>query len=149
MTRTLLRDVGNRRTGSRARSERCGGPKMAHGGRTGQDDANSWIDHLKSKLENRTAVVGVVGLGHVGLPLSIEFAKKFQVHGFDINLKLVKDLERGKSHIDGVPDTSLGELVGKSLFPSGDERALRMCDFIIVSVPTPLTDAKEPDLRPV
>src|SRR2546422_9300546 len=107
MTKTLLRDVGNRRTGSRARQKRAEAQKMAQGGRTGQDDADSWIDHLKSKLENRTAVVGVVGLGYVGLPLSIEFAKKFQVHGFDINLKLVKDLERGKSHIDSGPDRSL------------------------------------------
>jgi UDP-N-acetyl-D-glucosamine dehydrogenase len=111
----------------------------------GQDPA---IDSLLARLEDRTAVVGVCGLGYVGLPLAMAVAAAgFQVAGYDINPELVGELERGYSRIGAVASETL-ELHRKAgrFAPSTDPGVLSACDAIVMCVPTPLTRHREPDL---
>jgi len=108
-----------------------------------------WVEGLRSKIRSRKAVIGVIGLGYVGLPLSILFAEDFRVYGFDTNSALIKNLQEGNSHVDDVPDSSLRSLAGKSLHLTNDDSQLEICDFLIVSVPTPVTESNEPDLDSV
>jgi len=69
-------------------------------------------DQLLEKIENRTACMGIVGLGYVGLPLALEFAKAgFKVIGYDVSERVVKALMAGKSHIQDVPSAELAKLV--------------------------------------
>src|SRR2546422_8998898 len=105
------------------------------------DRATEWVEVLRSKIRDRKAVIGVVGLGYVGLPLAILFAKHFPVYGFDTNSHLVRNLRLGKSHVDDVADSSLKSLAGESLHLTTDLSKLRLCDIIVVSVPTPLTES--------
>jgi len=104
------------------------------------------MDELKLKIEKKSATIGVMGLGYVGLPLAVAFAERFRVYGYDTDGNIVAHLLQGKSHIDDVDTSILKSLVGESFFPTAEEDNLASCDFIIVSVPTPLSESKEPDL---
>jgi UDP-N-acetyl-D-glucosamine dehydrogenase len=96
------------------------------------------------KISNKKAVIGVIGLGYVGLPLVIEFAKRgFCVFGFDIDEKKIEMLNKGKSYIKHI---NLGELKGKRFTPTSDFSKLREVDCIIICVPTPLNRYREPDM---
>src|SRR5262245_9178352 len=104
-----------------------------------------------SRIESGAARVGTVGLGYVGLPLSVEFASTgLQVLGFDLSAEKVASVERGESYIQDVPSDRLGPLVrdGK-LRASADLARLGECDAIIICVPTPLSKTKDPDLSMV
>lgn len=90
--------------------------------------------------------VGVVGLGYVGLPLAVSFAKRIKVIGFDINAKRVEQLQQG---IDGTGETLGGDLKTPNISFTTDPKQLRQCRYIIVAVPTPVDDANVPDLSPV
>ncbi len=85
----------------------------------------------------------VVGLGYVGLPLALSLAKSFEVYGFDVNKKRVSDLSNG---IDKNHDVSVDNIKSLSLKFSSNPAVIKKCDFVIVSVPTPITKAKKPDL---
>lgn len=87
--------------------------------------------------------VGVVGLGYVGLPLSVEFAKHCETVGFDVNLGRVKDLKR---FFDATAEVSREELESSNLRVSSEVSDLAMCNFFIVTVPTPILQNKTPDL---
>ena len=90
--------------------------------------------------------VGVVGLGYVGLPLVVAFAQAgSEVIGFDINDRLISDLRSGSSHIEDVPAGQLADVAAAVTYTS-DAAPLSTCDAVIVCVPTPLTDNREPDL---
>jgi UDP-N-acetyl-D-glucosamine dehydrogenase len=104
------------------------------------------MQKLLNKIKNGEALIGIIGLGYVGLPLGIAFSKKFQTIGYDINETYIRDLATGISHIIDVPDNVLRESVSKSLYPTNDPKELEKCDFIIICVPTPLTEQEEPDL---
>lgn len=104
------------------------------------------MNHLIQKLENKTACVGIIGLGYVGLPLAIAFSKKFNTIGYDVYDKCIANLLSGKSHILDVLDSTLQTYLGKSFFPTKNPEDLKKCDFLIVCVPTPLSEQKEPDL---
>jgi UDP-N-acetyl-D-glucosamine dehydrogenase len=106
------------------------------------------METLREKISGRQASVGVMGLGYVGLPLALEFARKgFSVTGFEINPKLARDLSKGVSHIPDVPSGDLGAVVDAGRFrATRDFDGLRRCDAIIVCVPTPLRKTKEPDV---
>lgn len=104
------------------------------------------MKELIQKIKNNTACVGVVGLGYVGLPLSIVFSKKFDTIGYDVYEKCIENLMTGKSHILDVPDSTLQTYLGKSFYPTKSPEDLTKCDFIIICVPTPLSEQKEPDL---
>ena len=89
----------------------------------------------------------VVGLGYVGLPLAIEFSKKFLVVGFDINQKRIEDL---KSGIDTTNEIQKNDLYNNTnLIFTADKQSLLSCNCFIVTVPTPVDKHKQPDLRPL
>jgi len=98
------------------------------------------------KIQNETALIGIIGLGYVGLPLAIAFSKVFTTIGYEINEKYINDLKNGKSHILDIPDNILQKYLFKSFNPVNNLEELKKCDFIIICVPTPLTKQNEPDL---
>jgi UDP-N-acetyl-D-glucosamine dehydrogenase len=105
-------------------------------------------DRLLEKLADRSACIGVVGLGYVGLPLAIEFAKAgFHVIGYDVSDTLVAELMRGESHIKDIPSEAVAEVVraGK-LEATADESRLREMDAVSIAVPTPLAKTRDPDM---
>jgi UDP-N-acetyl-D-glucosamine dehydrogenase len=108
----------------------------------------SFEQQLSEKIRARTARVGVVGLGYVGLPLAVEFANAgFEVVGIDVQQSKVDDINAGKSYIQDVPTSAVSELVkaGK-LRATTDFSAVRDLDTIDICVPTPLRKTKDPDM---
>lgn len=103
---------------------------------------------LLSKITNRKANVGVVGLGYVGLPLSIALAEAgFRVTGFDISEKKVKLVNRGKSDIDDISHAEVKAAVDSGrLTATTDWRPAAKMDVISICVPTPLSKTKDPDV---
>ena len=103
---------------------------------------------LLTKIENRSARVGVIGLGYVGLPLTMEFVKAgFKVTGFDISVEKVSLINEGKNYIADVSDSELKDAVEKNLFNATvDFAQLADMDTISICVPTPLNKLKNPDM---
>jgi len=102
---------------------------------------------LQTRIDDRTARVGIVGLGYVGLPLAVEFGAQFPVVGFDSDARRVREIMRGKSPILDVADHRLEDLLGQGQFSAtGDFSQMRDCDVLVICVPTPLGKNKEPDL---
>lgn len=110
-------------------------------------ESKAYID-LIAKIKNRSAQVGVIGLGYVGLPLSMELAKVgLKVTGFDVSQAKIKLLNRGKSDIDDVSDDTVKEMVNSGYFMATDDQALlAKMDTISICVPTPLSKTKDPDV---
>jgi UDP-N-acetyl-D-glucosamine dehydrogenase len=115
---------------------------------TDQDNESGMKKKLLAKLESRNACIGVVGLGYVGLPLALEFAKAgFKVIGYDVSERVVKSLNAGHSHIQDVPASELSALVKSGKFEAtADESRLREMDAISIAVPTPLAKTRDPDM---
>jgi UDP-N-acetyl-D-glucosamine dehydrogenase len=109
---------------------------------------NSRAVELLARINERTAVVGIVGLGYVGLPLAIHFGRQgFRVVGFDVDHSKIDCLARGCSYIKHIPAAPLLDLIERDrLLPTDDEARLAEADCIIICVPTPLDDNLEPDL---
>src|SRR5262249_43148449 len=105
-------------------------------------------EELCSRLALRTARVGIVGLGYVGLPLAETFAwAGYPVLGFDSDPHRVARLRRGESYIGHISDDRVADMVATGRFDATcDPRQFAEMDAIIICVPTPLTDAREPDL---
>jgi UDP-N-acetyl-D-glucosamine dehydrogenase len=103
---------------------------------------------LLNRFEDRTAVVGVIGLGYVGLPLAVECARSgYRTLGFDIAPRVVDGINQGESHIQDVSSSVLAAFVGEGLLSATtDMSRLAECDAISVCVPTPLNKIKDPDL---
>ena len=108
----------------------------------------SMVEALKEKIESKTARVGIVGLGYVGLPLATEFAKAgFHVTGIDVLQPKVDGLNRGESHVQDVPSEEVAELVrNQRFFATTDFSIVRELDTINICVPTPLRKTKDPDM---
>ncbi|MEM9195589.1 MAG: NAD(P)-binding domain-containing protein, partial [Myxococcota bacterium] len=106
-------------------------------------------ESLIAKLQGREAVIGVVGLGYVGLPLAIAFAKeKFSVLGFDIDETKTEMLNAGTPYIQHLDPDGMKEVVAAgSLEATTDFDRLRETDAVLICVPTPLTANREPELR--
>ena len=102
--------------------------------------------NLYEQLVNKKEKLSLVGLGYVGMPIAVAFAKKINVIGFDLN---AKKIELYKSGID--PTHEVGdEAISKSTVEfTADETRLREAKFHIVAVPTPVNDDHTPDLSPV
>src|SRR4051812_24190054 len=100
------------------------------------------------KIQDRSAVIGVIGLGYVGLPLAVEFAKAgFHVIGYDVSERVCKLLMNGESHIQDVPASEVAALVNNGLFEATtDENRLSETDAISIAVPTPLSKTRDPDM---
>ena len=103
---------------------------------------------LEGKIKDKSAIIGIIGIGYVGLPLAVAFAMAgFKVLGFDIRQKNVDSVNRGKSYIADVSDDNLSSVVTKKLLEAtADQSRLGEADAICVCVPTPLTTTKDPDL---
>jgi UDP-N-acetyl-D-glucosamine dehydrogenase len=105
-------------------------------------------DVLLRKIKDRKATVAVVGLGYVGLPLAVEFAKAgFNVIGYDVSQRVVDLLNKGESHIQDVPASEVASLVkAKKFVATTDEARLDDADAISIAVPTPLGKTRDPDM---
>jgi len=105
-------------------------------------------DLLVAKAADRTALIGVVGLGYVGLPLALEFVRAgYRVVGFDVKSATVEALNQGRSHIQDVPVQSLAAAVRAGTFAAtSDLSRLKEPDVISICVPTPLSKTKDPDV---
>jgi UDP-N-acetyl-D-glucosamine dehydrogenase len=103
---------------------------------------------LKDKIRNRSARVGVIGLGYVGLPLAVEFAKSgFDVTGFDVDESKVDEINAGRSYIlDVTTDDVKANVAAGRLHATTDMSHLSEMDVIDICVPTPLRKTKDPDL---
>ncbi len=108
----------------------------------------SQLQELETRLHGRSATVGVIGLGYVGLPLAVAVARAgFRTIGIDTDPSKPEQLNAGQSYIDAVDSTELARLVAEGRFrATTDDRQLEVCDVIIVCVPTPLTSGRDPDL---
>lgn len=96
--------------------------------------------------------IAIVGLGYVGLPLAIEFAKKYEVVGFDIDKERVEELKEGKDRTKEANITALHEVIvekGIGVSFSSNIEDLKKCNIYIVTVPTPINQFKAPDLGPL
>ena len=100
------------------------------------------ISNIKNDIK-----IAVIGLGYVGLPLAVEFGKKYPVIGFDINQNRINELKSGTDHTLEVNDEELAS--AKQLEFSSDINELAECNFYIVTVPTPIDEYKQPDLTPL
>ena len=109
---------------------------------------NVYAQSLVDKLKSRQARVGVIGLGYVGLPLLVEFARAgFQSTGIDIDTAKVRGITDGRSHVGDVPDSDLREMLAAGrLHATADFDALSTLDTVNICVPTPLRKTKAPDL---
>ena len=103
---------------------------------------------LQDKIKERRAVVGVIGLGYVGLPLAVEFARSsLTAIGFDLDEKRVESINQGQSYIPDVPTEAVSSLVSEGrLSATTDFSKLGQTDAVIICVPTPLRKTKEPDI---
>ena len=103
---------------------------------------------LQQAIRDKTAVVGVVGLGYVGLPLIRAFiAAGYRTMGFDVDKTKVERLLDGQSYIGHIPSEWIAECVkSKKFVPTADVKRLAEADALLICVPTPLSDSRDPDL---
>jgi UDP-N-acetyl-D-glucosamine dehydrogenase len=107
----------------------------------------SSLSELKIRVETRQARIGVIGLGYVGLPLALLYTEaKFRVTGFDIDQHKVATLKSGGSYIYRIPAPEIQEALSRGFCATADFSALTEMDAIIICVPTPLDEYREPDL---
>jgi len=105
-------------------------------------------ERLLARINDKSAKIGVIGLGYVGLPLAVEFGKAgFTVIGYDVSQRVVDYLMSGKSHIQDVPTEEVAELVKSGrLIATTEEPRLRECEAVSIAVPTPLVKTRDPDM---
>ena len=103
---------------------------------------------LAAKISDKQAIIGVVGLGYVGMPIALEFAKKgFQVRGVDVSARKIERLNRGENFIEDLEDHEVAEMVSAGLLQaSTDYELLAEADVIFIAVPTPFNENKDPDI---
>ena len=108
----------------------------------------SFKQDLLNRIESRDATVAIIGLGYVGLPLAMEFAKVgLKVIGYDVSQRVVDLLSAGKSHIQDVSSADVAAAVKAGKFiATTDESRLREADAISIAVPTPLVKTRDPDM---
>ena len=110
--------------------------------------AISLAEELKSKIATRSARIGVIGLGYVGLPLALLFTEEtFPVTGFDIDTHKVKTLGEGGSYIFRIPTEQIQSALRQGFRATSEYARIAEMDAVIICVPTPLNEYREPDLR--
>lgn len=104
-------------------------------------------DKLVSKLSDRSAVIGIVGLGYVGIPLAIRYAEVgYKVLGLDIDQSKIDSISNGKTYIKHIPDADIQQAVDRGFESTTDFTRAAEADALILCVPTPLDLHREPDL---
>src|SRR3984957_1137567 len=105
------------------------------------------FDQLKSKIPQRQAKIGIIGLGYVGLPLALLYSEqKFQVTGFDVDARKVETLAKGGSYIYRITAEEIQAARANGFTATADYSQIAAMDAIIICVPTPLNEYHEPDL---
>ena len=100
------------------------------------------IENIINKINHKKVTIGVIGLGYVGLPLSILIAKKgFKIFGFDNDKNKINKIQNGRSYLDRIKKEDINILRRKGIFYTNFKK-LYLCDFIIIAVPTPLKNNK-------
>jgi len=104
--------------------------------------------HLEQAIKDKTAVIGIIGLGYVGLPLIDAFVNSgFKTLGFDVDQNKVDQLQAGKSYIQHIPSKTVANWLEKKQFESTtDSSRMQEADALLICVPTPLTGSRDPDL---
>ena len=110
---------------------------------------NMQPERLIKKFNEKTSIVAVIGLGYVGLPLTVTVARKgYHVIGIDVSEFCIQNVNAGKNYIDDVDDTELKDLVKKGFISaSNDYSLIKEVDVILIAVPTPLDKYHQPDMR--
>lgn len=116
-----------------------------------------YMSREKKTMNIKDTKIAVIGLGYVGLPLAVEFAKKFPVTGFDINQQRIKELrnnndltlETESDELESVNVTDKSKLTDKGLWLTHDLEELKDANFYVVTVPTPVDKSNRPDLTPL
>ena len=108
----------------------------------------NYKEELLKKIDDKSFKVGIVGLGYVGLPLGLEFAEKgFNVLGFDMDQRKIDSLENGETYIKHIPTERISKSVNAGLLKSTTDFArMPEVDALIICVPTPLDEHREPDM---
>ncbi len=102
---------------------------------------------LSEKIADKTAIVGVLGMGYVGIPLAKSVSHAgFQVRGFDIDLDRVVELNSGESPIKHISNSDIANMIAQGFEATDDFRRVAECDVLMICVPTPLDKMREPDL---
>ncbi len=106
------------------------------------------MHNLERSILKKDALISIIGLGYVGLPLAVEFAKKgYKVCGIDVDKKRVESVNKGKSYLVDVDDKILKALVKEKRLKAGTSYSvIAKSDVVIISVPTPLRKTQEPDI---
>ena len=105
------------------------------------------MNNLKSRIHNQEFIIGIIGLGYVGLPLAIEFGKKHQTIGFDINANRISELKKDFDKTLEVNKNEFDE--AKNLVFTSESDKIKNCNIYIVTVPTPVDKFNTPDLSPL
>lgn len=104
-------------------------------------------NELVNKLQNKSAVIGILGLGYVGQPLFLRYSDiGFKVIGFDIDQEKVDELNNGRSRIEHIVDSKVASAIEKGFEATTDFSRVAECDALILCVPTPLNKYREPDM---
>src|SRR6202050_2740946 len=109
--------------------------------------ADTSVEQLKNKIQQRQARVGIIGMGYVGLPLALLYSEqKFQVTGFDIDQRKVDTLAKGGSYIYRITTEEIQAAKAQGFTATSDYAQITAMDAVIICVPTPLNEYHEPDL---
>jgi len=104
-------------------------------------------NNLIEKFTNKTATIGILGMGYVGLPLMLRYSGiGYKVVGFDIDQKKIEAVKSGKSYIEHINATDIKNAVDGGMDATTDFSKITDVDAIILCVPTPLNKYREPDL---
>jgi len=104
-------------------------------------------NQLMEKIKSRSAQIGIIGMGYVGLPLMIRYVQEgYKVIGFDIDKSKIGKLLEGKSYIEHIPDSEIKFAIERKFEPTTDFARVRDADALIICVPTPLNKYREPDI---
>ena len=104
--------------------------------------------NLMAELEQRSAIIGIIGLGYVGLPLALRYAEaSYKVIGFDIDEGKIKKLSGAKSYIQHISSARVAECLSTKARFTSNLKDIETCDALIICVPTPLSKHREPNLE--
>lgn len=102
---------------------------------------------LREKFKNKKGLVGIIGLGYVGLPLSLTFVESnVEVIGFDIDKRVISNIENSKSYIKSISNVRIKNALKKKFKVTSDFKKINLLDAIIICLPTPLDKHDAPDL---